>query len=113
MKYTDRTSKTVYTEVEIEVPDGDSYFHTWDEYDTPEYYYRLHIKKDPKFSTLYDIAVTKLLNYEDDFYISWKEYSETELPFSLRGYFCGEKTKEEITKEQFETVKQEVLNKLK
>jgi hypothetical protein len=29
MNYTDQKSKTVYEDIEVEVPDGDSYFHTW------------------------------------------------------------------------------------
>jgi len=87
MKYTDQKSKTVYEDIEVEVPDGISYFKTFNEDDEPEYYYRLHIKKDLRFDTLYDIAITKLSNYDDNLGVSWKEYNDDELPYNLRGYF--------------------------
>ncbi len=112
MKYTDQKSKTVYEDIEVEVPDGDSYFHTWNEDNEPEHYYKLHIKKSPIFNTLYDIAITKVCAYDDDFFVSWKEISEPELPYSLRGYFCGEQRKEIITEDAFNKVKQQILNKL-
>lgn len=112
MKYTDQTSKTVFTDIEIEVPDGISYFHTWDEDDEPEYYYKLNIQKDLRFETLYDIAITKVCNYEDEFWVKWKEINDTVLPYSLRAYFSGEKTKEEITETEFNQIKLKVLNKL-
>ena len=113
MKYTDQRSKTVYEAVDVNVPDGDSYFHTWNEDDEPEYYYRLHIRKDLRFDTLYDIAITKVCNYDDKFFVTWREISEDCLPFELKDYFSGEEKIEKITKEQFNKVKQEVINKLK
>jgi hypothetical protein len=112
MKYTDQTSKTIYIDIEVEIQDGDTYFHTWNEDNEPEHYYKLHIKKDPRLDTLHDIAITKILNYDDNFFISWKEVSETELPYNLRGYFCGEQKKGIITEEAFNNIKQEVLTKL-
>jgi len=60
MRYTDQVSKTVYTDIEIEVQDGVTYFHDWDENDEPRDYYKLNIKKDLRFDTLYDIAITRL-----------------------------------------------------
>jgi hypothetical protein len=99
MKYTDQTSKTVYTDIEVEVKNGVTYFHTWDGDNEPEDYYKLNIKKDLRFDTLYDMSITKIRNYDT-------------LPFGLRGYFSGQEKMEIITEEEFNSVKQEILNKL-
>ena len=112
MKYTDRISKTVYTDTTIEVSDGVHYFHTWDEDDEPEYYYKVSIQKDLRFDTLYDITITKVCDYEDEFWVSWKEITDSTLPHNLKPYFSGEKTKEEITETEFNKIKSEVLIKL-
>jgi len=112
MKYIDQVSKTVYTDIEIEVQDGVTYFHDWDENDEPRDYYKLNIKKDLRFDTLYDIAITKIRNYDDDFSIRWWEVNDSELPWGLRGYFSGQEKMEIITEEEFNRVKQIVLNKL-
>lgn len=112
MKYIDQVPKTVYTDIEIEVKDGVSYFHTWNEDNEPEDYYRLNIIKDLRFDTLYNIAITKIRNYEDDFSIRWWEVSDDCLPFGLRSYFSGENKIEIITEERFNEIKQKVLNKL-
>lgn len=112
MRYTDQKSKTVYEDIEIEVPDGISYFKTLNEDDEEEFFYKLNIQKDLKFKTLYNIAVTKMLNYEEDYFIRWFEVCESELSYGLRGYFSGEKEREDITEEEFNKVKQEILNKL-
>jgi len=112
MKYTDTTSTTVFKDIEVEIPDGDNYFHTWNEDDEPEYYYKIHVKKDIRFETLYDIAITKVCNYDDNFFVSWKEISDNVLPFNLRPYFSGEEKTEKITEEEFNKVKQQVLERL-
>jgi hypothetical protein len=112
MKYTDQTSKTVYTDIEVEVKNGVTYFHTWDRDNEPEDYYKLNIKKDLRFDTLYDMSITKIRNYNTDFSIRWWEVNDDTLPFGLRGYFSGQEKMEIITKEEFNRVKQEVLAKI-
>jgi hypothetical protein len=112
MNYTDQKSKTVYEDIEVEVPDGDSYFHTWNEDNEPGDYYKLNIKKDLRFDTLYDMSITKIRNYDTDFSIRWWEVNDDTLPFGLRGYFSGQEKMEIITKEEFNRVKQEVLAKI-
>jgi hypothetical protein len=112
MKYTDQKQKTVYENIEIEVPDGISYFKTFDEDGEQDYWFKLNISKDKNFETLYNIFITKLLSYEDDYWIRYKEYCEAELPYYLRAYFRGEQKKETITEKEFNTVKQEILDKL-
>lgn len=114
MKYTDQKSRTVYDNIEVEVPDEISYFKTFNEDDDPENYYRLFIVKDKIFDTLYNIHITKLLNYDDNYAITYREECESELPHNLRSYFRGEKgsKKEEITETEFNLIKQEILNKL-
>lgn len=112
MKYTDKISKTVYKDIEVEIPDGDNYFHTWDEDDEPEYYYKIHVKKDERFKNLYDIAITKVCNYDDNFFVSCREINDSVLPFNLRPYFSGENNKQEITETEFNKIKSEVLTKL-
>lgn len=112
MKYRDQKSRTVYEDIEVEVNDGITYFHSWIEDGEPEDYYKLNIKQDPRFDILYNIAITKIRNYDDDFSIRWWEVCEAELPHSIRGYFSGQEKKEIITEEEFNKVKQEVLSKL-
>lgn len=113
MKYTDQIPKTVYTDIEVEVKDGITYFHTWDEDDEPEDYYKLNIKKDLRFETLYDITITKIRNYDTDYSIRWWETNDDVLPYNLRHYFSGEKEIKIMTEEQFDKVKKEVLERLK
>lgn len=114
MKYTDQKSRTVYEDIEVEVPDGISYFKTFNEDDEPENYYKLFIEKDKRFDTLYNIHITKLLNYDDNYAIIYREECEAELPYNLRSYFRGEKgsKKEEIIETEFSLVKQQILDKL-
>ena len=112
MRYADQKSRTVYDDIEVEVEDGITYFHSWNEDDEPEDYYKLSVGKARNFETLYDISITKIRNYENDFSIRHYEICEYELPYNLRGYFSGENKKEELTEEQFNKVKQEILNKL-
>ena len=113
MKYTVQKSRTVYEDIEIEVPDGISYFKTFNEDDEPESYYRLSVEKHKNFDTLYNIIVTRLLNYSDKYHINYSEYCEGELPYYLRVFFRGEKEnkKEEITEDEFHLVKQQILSK--
>jgi len=112
MKYTDQKARTIYEDIEVEVNDGVTYFHSWNEDAEPEDYYKLSVGKAKNFETLYDISITKIRNCKDDFSIRHYEICEYELPYNLRGYFSGENKKEEITEEQFSLVKQEVLDKL-
>ena len=112
MKYTDQKSRTVWEDVEVEVPDGVTYFHSFNTDGEPEDYYKLNIKQDLRFDILYNIAITKIRNYDDDFSIRWWEVCEAELPYNLRGYFSGQEKKEIITEEEFNKVKTEVLSKL-
>jgi hypothetical protein len=112
MKYTDQKQKTVYKDIEVEVPDGISYFKTFDEDGEQEYLFKFNISKNKNFDTLYNILVTRLLNYDDKYHVNHIEYCESELPFYLRGYFCGEQEIETITEYEYNAVKQEILNKL-
>ncbi len=111
MKYTDQKSRTVYEDIEVEVNDGITYFHTWNEDSEPEYYYKLNIRKDLRFDNLYNMAITKIRNYEDDYFIRWWEVCDDMLPFNLRGYFSGQEKIETIEEEQFNKIKKEVLIK--
>lgn len=111
MKYIDQKSKTVYEDIEVEVPDGITYFKTTDG-DGNEFYYKLNITPDPRFNTFYNIAITKMQNYDCDYFIKWWEVLEAELPYNIRGYFSGESERWQITEEEFNRVKQEILNKL-
>ncbi len=113
MKYTHQTSKTVWEDVLIEVPDGVTYFSTLDEDGEIEYYYQLSISKDKKFETLYDICVTKIKICEDDYYISYNQYCQDILPWYLIGYFSGKKEKQWITAKHFNTVMHEIIDKFK
>lgn len=112
MKYTDQKSRTVYEDIEVEVNDGVTYFHSWNEDGEPEDYYKLNVRKDLRFDTLYNISITKIRNYEDDYFIRWWEVCEAELPYNLRGYFSGQEKKQIITEDEFNKVKQEILGKL-
>lgn len=112
MKYTDQKSRTIYEDIEVEVNDGITYFHSWNEDLEPQEYYRLDVKKAKGFETLYDIAVTKIRNYEDDLSIRSWSICEYELPYNLRGYFSGQEKKQIITEEEFNKIKQETLGKL-
>lgn len=112
MKYTDQKSKTVYEDIEVEVPDGISYFKTKNEDDDDEFYYKLDISPDPRFSTLYNINITKMQNYDYDYFVRWWEVCEAELPYNIRGYFSGENKKQDITEEEFNRVKQDILNRI-
>lgn len=112
MKYTDQKQKTIYEDIEIEVPNGISYFKTLDEDDEDEFYYKLNIVPDPRFETLYNIAITKMQNYDEDYFIRWWEICEAELPYNIKGYFSGESKRWQITEKEFDTVKQEILNRI-
>lgn len=112
MKYIDQKSRTVYEDIEVEVEDGITYFHSWNEDGEPEEYYRLDVKKAKGFETLYDITITKFRNYEDDLFIRSWSICEYELPYNIRGYFSGQDKKQIITEEVFNKIKQEVLGKL-
>lgn len=112
MKYTDQKAKTVYENIEVEVPDGINYFRTFDEDGEQEYLFKFNISKDKKFQTLYNILVTRLLNYDDKYHVNHIEYCESELPFYLRGYFCGEQEIETIEEEEYNAIKKEILYKL-
>jgi hypothetical protein len=112
MKYTDQKSKTVYEDIEVEVPDGISYFNSWDTDNIPNEYFKLELIKDKRFDGAYDIKVTRIRNYDDNFYVIYKEYNEYELPISLRGYFCGREKKDIITEGEFNEIKTQIFEKL-
>lgn len=112
MKYADQKQKTIYEDIEIDVPDGISYFKTFDEDGEEEYLFKFNISKHKEYDILYNILVTRLLNYDDKYHINYIEYCEAELPFYLRGYFCGMEKIEIITEYKYNTVKQKILNKL-